>query len=332
MKALRFDGSLKLATDIPAPRREDEALVQVIAAGICNTDLEIVKGYSGFHGTLGHEFVGRVIESPDASLIGQRVAGEINAGCGECALCRAGDPRHCPSRTVLGIKGRDGAFAEFLSLPARNLIRIPDTISNRMAVFIEPLAAACHVLDHVTMERESKVAILGDGKLAQMIARALAQTPCDLTIIGKHDEKLDLARKARGTNLKAEKLDPSTRSDGIAHLGPHLKEQFDVVVEASGSASGLGLASELVRPRGTIILKSTHHNPTSLEMSRIVVNEVSIVGSRCGRFQPAVDLLATGAVDTEPLIGATFALEEGVAAMRTAAEPGMMKVLLEINS
>ncbi|HKG21839.1 MAG TPA: alcohol dehydrogenase catalytic domain-containing protein [Blastocatellia bacterium] len=331
MIALRFDGSLKIERDTPAPRREGEALVQVISAGICNTDLEIVKGYSGFHGTLGHEFVGRVVESQETSLIGERVVGEINVGCNECALCLSGDQRHCPSRSVLGIKGRDGAFAEYLSLPARNLIRIPDTVSNRTAVFIEPLAAACQILDQARIDRESKVAVLGDGKLSQMIARALAQTGCDLTVFGKHDEKLDLVLKTRGANIKAEKIPLSNTSGGNDDLAPSVKGRFDVVVEASGSPSGLSLASGLVRPSGTIVLKSTHHNPTSLDMSRIVVNEVTIVGSRCGRFQPAIDLLASGAIDIEPLITATFTLEEGLPAMKTAAAPGTLKVLLDTN-
>lgn len=332
MKALRFDGSLKMATDAPVPRREGEALVEVISAGICNTDLEIVKGYSGFHGTLGHEFVGRVIESPDSALVGQRVAGEINVGCNSCALCLAGDQRHCSSRTVLGIKGRDGAFAEYLSLPARNLARIPNAVSNRTAVFIEPLAAACRILDQVRIDESSRVAILGDGKLAQMIVRVLARTRCDLTVFGKHDEKLDLARSARGAAVKVENIASPARSGGDHRLGPSAEGGFDIVVEASGSAPGLGLACELVRPRGTIVLKSTHHGPTSLEMSRVVVNEVSIVGSRCGRFQPAIELLARGEVDVEPLITAAFPIEEGLTAMKTAAEPGAMKVLLEINS
>ncbi|HYP25713.1 MAG TPA: alcohol dehydrogenase catalytic domain-containing protein [Blastocatellia bacterium] len=331
MKALRFNGSLRLATDVPPPRREGEALVEVIFAGICNTDLEIVKGYSGFHGTLGHEFVGRVVESPDPALIGRRVAGEINVGCNVCALCRAGDQRHCPSRTVLGIKGRDGAFAQYLSLPERNLFHVPDAITDRMAVFIEPLAAACHILDQVRVDAESKVAILGDGKLAQMIARVLARTACDLTVFGRHEEKLDLIRKARGARLKAEKITTPGRSDYGDRFGPEVKGQFDIVVEASGSASGLEMASELVRPRGTIVLKSTHHGSTPLDMSRVVVNEVSIVGSRCGRFQPAIDLLSEGAVDVEPLITSTFPLEEGLLAMHAAAEPGTMKVILEVN-
>jgi threonine dehydrogenase-like Zn-dependent dehydrogenase len=332
MIALRFDGSLKVDTAAPAPLREGEALVQVISAGICNTDLEIVKGYSGFHGTLGHEFVGRVADSQDSSLIGERVVGEINVGCNRCALCLSGDQRHCPSRSVLGIKGRDGAFAEFLSLPARNLIRIPDTIPDRTAVFIEPLAAACHILDQARIDRESKVALLGDGKLSQMIVRALAQTGCDLTVFGKHGEKLDLALKARGANIKAEMIPHPAASGGNGHSSPAMKEGFDIVIEASGSPSGLSLASELVRPRGTIVLKSTHHTLTSLDMARIVVNEVAIVGSRCGRFQPAIDLLAAGDIDVEPLISATFTLEEGLAAMKTAASAGTMKVLLDIAS
>ncbi|HKS41370.1 MAG TPA: alcohol dehydrogenase catalytic domain-containing protein, partial [Blastocatellia bacterium] len=193
MKALKFDGNLRFVNDAPVPGREGEALIQVIRAGICNTDLEIVKGYAGFHGILGHEFVGRVVESPDASQVGRRVVGEINAGCGSCKLCRAGDARHCPSRTVLGIKARDGAFAEYLSLPPHNLIEIPDTLSDETAVFVEPLAAAFNILEQVNISSSTRVAVIGDGKLAQMIIRVVALRGCALTVIGKHEAKLALA-------------------------------------------------------------------------------------------------------------------------------------------
>src|SRR2546428_1535707 len=195
MKALRFDGELKLVCDAPIPRREGEALIQVIAAGICDTDLEITKGYAAFRGTLGHEFVGRVVESPDGALVGQRVVGEINVGCGECELCRGGDARHCPTRTVLGIKGRDGAFAEFVSLPAVNLKAVPRSVSDETAVFVEPLAAALNILEQVSITPSSDVVIVGDGKLAQLIVLAMAQTGCSLTVIGRHEAKLELATR-----------------------------------------------------------------------------------------------------------------------------------------
>ncbi|HEY7546090.1 MAG TPA: alcohol dehydrogenase catalytic domain-containing protein [Blastocatellia bacterium] len=315
MKTLHFDGDLRFVRDAAIPRREDEALIEVICAGICNTDLEILKGYAAFRGTPGHEFVGRVAESPDASLIGRRVAGEINVGCGKCERCRAGDARHCPTRTVLGIHNRDGAFAEFLSLPARNLIPVPDSIDDLSAVFIEPLAAACHILDQVDIDSSSHVAVIGDGKLAQLILLAIARAGCHLTVIGKHKEKLELARKS-GARAMLIKQTP--------------EEKYDVVVEASGSREGLPLALKLVRPQGAIVLKSTHHHTTEVDMSQAVVNEVSIIGSRCGRFLPAIELLSSGAIDVRPLISDSFPLEEGLEAFDKAAEPSSMKIIFRM--
>jgi alcohol dehydrogenase len=325
MKALRFDGNLRLVPDAPLPRRDGEALVQVLMAGICNTDLEITKGYAGFHGVLGHEFVGRVIESPDGALIGRRVVGEINVGCDACDLCRTGDSRHCATRTVLGIKGRDGAFAEFLSLPARNLVEVPDSISDQAAVFVEPLAAANHILDAVPIHRSSNVAVIGDGKLAQLIIRVLATTDCSLTVVGKHDEKLQFARTIGAHCFSLQ--DPSF---GGLELTNGARDRMDVVIEASGSPTGLPLALKLVRPRGIIILKSTHHGATPVEMFPTVVNEVTIIGSRCGRFAPALELLRTGAVDVIPLISAQFTLDDGLQAMQKAAQHGILKALLTI--
>src|SRR5262249_26502603 len=196
MRALRFDRELKLVDDAPVPRLPGESLVRVSYAGICNTDLEILKGYAAFSGIPGHEFVGVVEESENRPIIGKRVVGEINAGCGRCPDCRSGDPRHCPSRTVLGIKNRDGAFAEFLSLPSENLTEVPDSVSDLEAVSVEPLAAACRILDQVDISSSSRVAVIGDGKLAQLVLLALGQTGCSLTVVGKHDRKLDLASKA----------------------------------------------------------------------------------------------------------------------------------------
>ncbi|MGH9841591.1 MAG: MDR/zinc-dependent alcohol dehydrogenase-like family protein [Blastocatellia bacterium] len=316
MKALRFEQSeLKLA-EIQLPRRAGEALVRVTTAGICNTDLEIVRGYAGFSGTLGHEFAGVVEESPDPSQVGRRVVGEINAGCGVCALCRRDDPRHCPGRTVLGIRARDGAFAEYLSLPPQNLLAVPENVSDRQAVFAEPLAAACEILDQVAIHSDHRVAVIGDGKLGQLIARVLATTGCDLTLIGKHAGKLELAAKAgiQTTALGDLTIDPASR--------------FDRAIEASGSAAGLRLALDLVRARGTIILKSTFHGGVTLNTARIVVDEISVIGSRCGRFEKALALLEAGKVDVESLIAGQFDLADGVAAMAEAARPGVLKVLL----
>lgn len=316
MKALRFeDGDLRLA-EVERPEREGEALVRVTMAGVCNTDLEIVRGYAGYSGTLGHEFVGIVERSPDGSQVGRRVVGEINAGCGECELCRRGDPRHCLGRTVLGIHGRDGAMAEYLSLPPENLLVLPDGVSDRQAVFIEPLAAACEILEQVEIGPGDRIAVIGDGKLGQLIARVLLRTGADLVMIGKHPEKLELAAKA-GVNTQDARdfeVDPADR--------------FDLVVEASGAPAGLDLALRIVRPRGTIVLKSTFHGAVEIDTSRIVVDEISIVGSRCGRFEDALKLLASGEIDLEPLIAATYTLDRGIAAMREAARPGTLKVLV----
>lgn len=321
MKALTFRDSLKFVRDAPVPRREGEALVQVICAGICNTDLEIVKGYAGFRGTLGHEFVGRVAESPDFSLVGRRVVGEINAGCGHCDRCAQGDPRHCADRTVLGIKGRDGAFAEFLSLPVRNLIELPDSVSDDSAVFIEPLAAALNILEQVTVESSNEVAVVGDGKLAQLVVLVMAQMGCSLTVIGRHKGKLEIARRFGAHRVLLD----------MPELGREWAGRFDVVVEASGSPSGLANALAVVKARGAVVLKSTHQGSTPLEMSQVVVNELTIVGSRCGRFRPALDLLVGGRLDLSTLISRRLPLEDGLRAFEEAASPDNMKVILQIG-
>lgn len=320
VKALRLEEKLKLVDDAPVPWREGEALVHVICAGICNTDLEIVRGYADFHGTLGHEFVGHVVESPDRKLVGHRVVGEINAGCGECELCLEGDARHCAGRTVLGIKDRDGAFAEFLSLPVRNLIEVPESVSDEAAVFVEPLAAAFNILEQVTISSSHDVAVVGDGKLAQLVVLVLAQTGCLLTVIGRHKNRLELARR-----FCAHCSLIDTRA-----IGQECRRRFDVAIDASGSPSGLVTALEVVKPRGTVVLKSTHHGTTLLDTSQIVVNEVTIVGSRCGSFRPAIDLLASGRVELKPLISRRLPLEEGLLAFEEAAATENMKVILQI--
>ncbi|MGA9770992.1 MAG: alcohol dehydrogenase catalytic domain-containing protein [Blastocatellia bacterium] len=326
MKALKFDGHLRFVNDAPVPRREGEALVQVIRAGICNTDLEIVKGYAGFHGILGHEFVGHVVESPDASQVGRRVVGEINAGCGNCDLCRAGDARHCASRTVLGIKARDGAFAEYLSLPPRNLLEIPDTLADEAAVFVEPLAAACNILEQVNITSSTRVAVIGDGKLAQMIIRVVALRGCEITVIGKHKAKLALAS---AVGARAIQISDTPADDWLEDS--KLKNGFDVAIEASGSRSGLPMALDLVRPRGIVVLKSTHHASTSINASLIAINEITVIGSRCGRFRPALDLLVTGDVDVSPFISDELPIEDGLMAFERAAQPSSLKVVLIIS-
>jgi threonine dehydrogenase-like Zn-dependent dehydrogenase len=315
MLALRVSNKRLAIKNLKKPDRADEALVRVLLSGICNTDLEIARGYAGFNGTIGHEFVGVVEHSTDRKLIGKRVVGEINAGCGKCPLCRAGDPRHCPSRTTLGIVGRDGAHAEFLQLPNQNLFPVPKNVPDERAVFTEPLAAACGILERVSIASSDRVAVIGDGKLGLLCAQVVALTGARLLMIGKHASKLEIAER-RG-------IETATPEDAAK-----LARQFDVVVEVSGAAAGFGLALELLRPRGQLVLKSTFHGKTELDAARIVVDEISIVGSRCGRFTPALDLLKRSAVDVDSLISEEYPLAKGVHAMRRAAARGVLKVLL----
>jgi threonine dehydrogenase-like Zn-dependent dehydrogenase len=350
MKALRVEKRGIAVREVETPERDDEALVRVILSGICNTDLEIARGYAGFRGTIGHEFVGVIESLPSAGAearplgraqdpvapsltappqpsrsagdsgvgplqVGQRVVGEINAGCGNCDLCRAGDSRHCPGRTVLGIVGRDGAHAEYLRLPLRNLLPVPAKIADEHAVFTEPLAAAWGITERVQITSDTRVAVIGDGKLGLLCAQALALTGAPLLLVGKHAEKLRIAER-RGietaTIKKAEKR----------------KREFDLVVEASGGASGFALALNLLQPRGTLVLKSTFHGATEMDTARLVVDEISIVGSRCGRFAPALDLLKKGAIDLDSLISEEYPLAKGVLAMDRASKKGVLKVLL----
>jgi threonine dehydrogenase-like Zn-dependent dehydrogenase len=318
MKALRVDKKKLAVKEVARPERGDEALVRVHLSGICNTDLEIARGYAGFKGTIGHEFVGVVEESPDNKLLGQRVVGEINAGCGKCELCAAGDPRHCAGRTVLGIVGRDGAHAEFLRLPLTNLLPVPDMVIDEHAVFAEPLAAACGIMERVAIKPESRVAVIGDGKLGLLCAQAIALSGAGVLLIGKHAEKLRIAER-RGIETAAPRA------------GAKRKREFDVVVEASGSPSGFVGALELLRPRGTLVLKSTFQGPgkiDEIDQARLVVDEITILGSRCGRFQPALDLLKKGAIDIDSLISEEYPLAEGVHAMERATRKGVLKVFL----
>lgn len=316
MKALRFINDRLSLCEVPVPAPGGEALVRVVLAGICNTDLEIVRGYAGFNGTIGHEFVGVVAESPDPSMLGRRVVGEINAGCGHCRLCASGDSRHCAERTVLGIVGRDGAFAEYLRLPVTNLLVVPEGVRDEAAVFTEPIAAAVEITEQIAITPAERVAVLGDGKLGQLIVRVLRTTGCDLTLIGKHEAKLTLAAAAGVKTIT--KDDVSTSSI----------DRFDTVVEATGSPSGFEMALALTRPRGRLVLKSTFHDAVAIDLSRIVVDEISLIGSRCGRFDRALELLASGAIDPVPLISDHYPLTSGVEAVAAAGKPGVMKVLL----
>ena len=317
MKALRYENKRLAVTEIEKPLGEREAVVRVTLSGICNTDVEIVRGYAGFEGTIGHEFAGVVESAPGAQhLLGQRVVGEINAGCGLCELCLANDSRHCPRRTVLGIVGRDGAHAEFLRLPVSNLLRVPDKVTDERAVFCEPLAAAVGITERVPFDKETRVAVIGDGKLGLLCAQALALTGAPLVLIGKHRNKLEVAAR-RG-------IETAT----LEEVEGRRAREFDVVVEASGSESGFALALDLLRPRGTLVLKSTFHGETKVNAARIVVDEISVVGSRCGRFAPALALLERDAVDVESLISEEYSLADGVRAMQRATVNGIIKVLL----
>jgi threonine dehydrogenase-like Zn-dependent dehydrogenase len=319
LRAIVFDGQLRLVTDgtIPQPP-PGEVLVRTTLAGICNTDLEIIGGYAGFQGVLGHEFVGIVDQAQDPELVGKRVVGEINAACGECDTCRAGRPTHCPQRTALGIRGRGGALAEYFCLPAGNLHLVPDEIPDRTAVFTEPLAAACQILEQVHVRPSDRVVVLGDGKLGLLVAQVLALTGCDLIVVGRHAEKLAILANALG---------------GRAGITTQLGEQVqpgssDLVVECTGRPEGFRAARRLLRPRGTLVLKSTYHGLVPTDLSSLVVDEIQVVGSRCGPFPAALRLLARQLVDVTPLIAAEYPLDQALAAFEHAARRGTLKVLV----
>ncbi|OUC11807.1 MAG: alcohol dehydrogenase [Alkalinema sp. CACIAM 70d] len=310
------DQQLTLRDDLPLPEpAPNEARIRVLRAGICNTDLELLRGYYPYQGILGHEFVGIVDRGPE-HLINQRVVGEINAACGHCDCCQRGMPTHCRNRSVLGIVNHNGAFADYLCLPVQNLHLVPDTISTEAATFTEPLAAALEILEQVTITPNDRVLVVGDGKLGQLVAQTLALTGCELLAVGRHAEKLaNLSDRGIATVL-ADQVTP-----GI----------YDVAVECTGNPSGFETARRSLRPRGTIVLKSTYAGQLSLDMSAIVVDELTIVGSRCGPFAPALALLAQGKVDVTPLIQARYPLSQGLAAFDQAQQKGILKVLLEMG-
>lgn len=310
---------LVLRHDLPVPSASErgEALVRVLRAGVCNTDVELTRGYYPFRGVLGHEFVGEVVAGAE-ELLGQRVVGEINAVCHQCPTCRAGRPRHCERRTVLGIVGRDGAFAEYLALPAENLLVVPDSVSTDAATFVEPLAAALEIREQVRVRPSDRVLVVGDGKLGQLIARSFASSGCELLVVGRHRRKLALLADAGIAARDA--------TEG-AELPPR---SYDAAVECTGSPQGFATALEALRPRGTLVMKSTYAGTLTFDAARVVVDELTLVGSRCGPFRPALRLLAEGAVDPTPLIDARYPLADGVAALEHAQRPGVLKVLLEM--
>jgi len=315
MKATFFDGKQMILDENYTNPEFNETLVRVSLAGICGTDLEILDGYMQYNGILGHEFVGVVEKSTNSDIIGKRVVGEINAGCGNCNSCIKGMERHCPSRTVLGILKRNGAFAEFLSLPEKNLHVIPDTISDEQAVFVEPLAAAFEINEQVSLKPEWNVAVVGDGRLAQLIIQVIKLTCSNITCFGKHEKKLEGLVQS-GTKIKL----------GIESTDEQL---FDLVIEATGSNSGFSDTMKLVKPRGTVILKSTIASRENLDLTPTIINEITLIGSRCGLFKPAIEALGSGKISVDSMIDSTFSLEKFEDAIIYAKKPDTLKVFLK---
>jgi threonine dehydrogenase-like Zn-dependent dehydrogenase len=323
MRALHWNGhELKCESSYPRPSSilhlrsstapQRAALVKVHLAGICSTDLQILKGYMGFTGVPGHEFVGSVSEGP-SDWIGKRVVGEINFACGSCDYCRRDLGRHCPSRSVIGILNADGAFAEYLAVPAENLHAVPENISDEAAVFAEPLAAAFEILTQIQLDPGDEVLVLGDGKLGNLCAQVVRLTGAKVTALGKHADKLQLIKNA------------GVRTIDLSGWKPRV---FDVVVEATGSASGFELALSAVRPRGTVILKSTIAGSHQLSLAPIVINEINVIGSRCGPFADALEALAAKRVSVTPLVEQIYSITDGVEALRQAGRTGARKILL----
>ncbi|MFH1562801.1 MAG: alcohol dehydrogenase catalytic domain-containing protein [Nitrospirota bacterium] len=342
MKALFFDQKLKFIDDYPiptpkevAPLAPDEALIKVKLAGICRTDLEITKGYMDFKGVLGHEFVGVVEECRQGDWVGKRVVGEINCCCGKCEYCnkaslRQGLKNHCPNRSVLGIHNRGGlprygAFAEYLTLPVENLHLVPDEVSDEEAVFVEPLAASCRILEQVQFAKTEaclvdEVIILGDGKLGLLVAQVINLTGCNLNVVGKYESKLAILEK-RGINTI------------LLHQTNNLKQMHlvaDIVIDCTGRMSGFEMAQQIVKPMGKIILKSTIVANSNINLSSLVVNEITLIGSRCGPFKQAIELLRDKKVEVTSLISATYPLEEGLVAFEKAQDKEALKILLKM--
>ena len=317
MKAIVWNKELQYSEDYPQPLcPKGEALVRIKMAGICNTDLEITKGYMGFTGVPGHEFVGIVekVGEPFSHLAGKRVVGEINCACGECAYCLSGMKTHCPTRTTLGIAGRDGAFAEYITLPAENLLEVPAHVTDEEAVFTEPLAAAFEITEQVHVKPTDRVLVMGDGKLGLLSAFVLNLTQAELTLAGKHEAKLKLARDRHIQTVSVESLG----DDRI----------YDVIIEATGTAGGIKQALGLVKPRGTIVLKSTVAESTEISLTPVVVDEIKVIGSRCGPFGPALRALSSGLIDVKPLITAIYPIDKAVEAFQRAADKESLKVIL----
>ena len=317
MNALWLEDNKISLRDIPQARKPDEALIKIRRAGICSTDLELVKGYYPYTGVIGHEFIGEVVETAgieDTSWIGQRVVGDINVACNQCEQCLNGRPTHCEYRTVLGIVNRDGTFAEYTQLPITNLHRVPESVPDEMAVFTEPLAAALEIQDQIQIKPTDRVLLVGAGRLGQLIAQTLALTGCNLRVVARHAHQQNLLEARRIRIISEEEIQPW---------------RWDIVVEATGSPSGFDLARRAIRPRGTMVLKSTYKGEMSVNFSSIVVDEIQLLGSRCGPFEPALRLMESKQVDPTVLIAEEFKLSNALKAFERAAQPGVLKVLVE---
>lgn len=318
MKAVVFDNELKLVTDYEKPTpKKGEALIKVSLAGICNTDYEITKGYMGYKGVLGHEFVGVVedVNDEDKSLLRKRVVGEINCGCGNCEWCHQGLQRHCPNRQTLGIWQKDGCFSEYLAMPLETLLEVPENVLDEQAVFVEPLAAGLEILEQLHIQPVQKVIILGDGKLGLTTALALNSSNVDVLLVGKHQNKLDIAKK-QGVKTKL-----------LQDL--EVNKEWDFVVEATGSISGFETALNLTKPRGTLVLKSTVAASKEFNLAPIVIDEIRVQGSRCGRFEPALRLLSSGKIDFSPFISGIYPVDSAIEAFEKNKEKDALKILLK---
>ena len=325
MKAIYFDGKKLSLRELPDPRpAPGEALIRVRIAGVCNTDIELAKGYMGFEGVLGHEFVGTVTECDDPAWVGKRVVGEINLPCRACAFCKSDMTRHCPFRTVLGIFKKDGVFAEYLTLPVANLHEVPAGVPDEIAVFVEPVAACYSIIERLQSVEGTRLAVLGDGKLGLLAARVLAAAGADVTLAGRHTDKLHLAESDKIKTVMVDKLLREAESDVYAG--------FAVVVEATGRSDGFDSAVKLVRPRGIIVQKTTIAEPVTVDLAKVVVNEVMVIGSRCGPFPPALEALRSGAVKVDDLVTARFPLARGLDAIARAGRPGALKVLIDVEA
>lgn len=320
MKAIVFDNELRFVEDCPMPEpHNNEALIRILMAGICSTDVEITKGYMGFKGVIGHEFVGVVekINSKDQRLVGKRVVGEINCGCGVCKYCKEGAKNHCPDRKVIGIFNKDGAFAEYITLPLENLHEVPETISDDEAIFTEPLAAAFEITKQVQIKPEDKILVLGDGKLGLLISFVLRLYNSGLTLVGKHEEKLKIAREQNINTALPDNL--------------QIKKDYDIVIDATGSADGFEMALKLVKPRGVVVLKSTVAEGRPINLAPVVIDEITVIGSRCGPFEPALEALSKRLINIRPLITEIFPFSKAKIAFDRTMEKGSLKIIIDFR-